>query len=74
MSHLKILRAECFASTLREGLTHETLVKLTAWHDSSASSHMLLTCPFSLEPFSQTSRELVAKCIDLHFMLDSLPT
>ena len=40
---LKNLQAECFASTLREGLTRETLAKLIAWHDSSASSHMLLT-------------------------------
>ena len=42
-SHLKILQAECFMSTSREGLTRETLAKLTAWHDSSASSYVLLT-------------------------------
>ena len=27
---LKILQAKCFTSTLREGLTRETLMKLTA--------------------------------------------
>ena len=40
---LKILQAECFAIILPEGLTRETLAKLTAWHDSSASSYVLLT-------------------------------
>ena len=35
----------------------------------SCASHM----PFSQEPFSQTSRKLVAKCTSLHFMLDSSP-
>ena len=29
-SHLKILQVECFMSTSREGLTRETLMKLTA--------------------------------------------
>ena len=43
---LKILKAECFASTLREGLTYETLVKTTAWHNSSTSNHVLLTWLF----------------------------
>ena len=42
----KILQAECFATVSREGLTRETLAKTTAWHDSSASSHVLLMCSF----------------------------
>ena len=36
----------------------------------SCVSHM----PFSREPFLQTSRELVTKCTNLHFMLNSSPT
>ena len=40
---LKIFQEECFMTTSREGLTHETLTKLTVWHDSLASSHMLFT-------------------------------
>ena len=37
----------------------------TAWHDFSASSHVLLTCPFHGNP----SHGLVAKCIDLQLSL-----
>ena len=47
---LKNLQTECFATTSQEGLTHETLVKLTVWHNSSASSYVLLTCPFGENP------------------------
>ena len=35
-----------FATTSWESLTLKILAKLTAWHDSSASNHVLLTCPF----------------------------
>ena len=38
----KNLQVECFASTLREGFTHETLVKLITKHNSLTSSHVLL--------------------------------
>jgi len=54
----------------REGLTHETLAKTTAWHDSSTSSHVLLTWLFC----GLASRELLAKSIDSSFKLDSSPT
>ena len=54
---LKNLQAECFTSTLREGLTRETIAKLTTWHDYLASSHMLLM--WLLRRLA--SRELVAK-------------
>ena len=40
---LKILQVECFVGISREGLTYETLTKLTVCHYSSASSHVLLT-------------------------------
>ena len=43
----KKLQAESFATISWEGLTRETLVKTTVWHDSSASSHVLLTCLFA---------------------------
>ena len=49
----------------REDLTREILAKMTAWPDFSASSHVLLTCPFH----GNSSRELVAKCNDLHLSL-----
>ena len=52
----KILQVERFMSISWEGLTRETLAKLTAWHDSSASSHVLLICPFH----GNLSRELLA--------------
>ena len=45
-SHIKILQVECFAIVSWEGLTRETLAKMTVWHDSSVSSHVLLTCSF----------------------------
>ena len=65
-SHLKILQASCFATTSREGLTRETLVKLTAWHDSSASNHVLLTWLLH----GLASRELLAKStLDLQLSL-----
>ena len=51
----KILQVECFTSISWDGLTCETLTKLTAWHNSSTSSHVLLTCPFCGNP----SRELL---------------
>ena len=35
-----------FRDCLAEGLSHETLAKTIAWHDFSASSHVLLTCSF----------------------------
>ena len=38
---------------------------MIAWNDSSASSHVLLTCPCHRNP----SRELVAKCTNLHLSL-----
>ena len=44
---LKILQAECFVTTSREGLTRETLAKTTAWHDSLASSLALSRVIFS---------------------------
>ena len=54
---LKILQTERFASISWEGLTHKTLVKSTAWHDSSASN----MC-FSRALFTRySSRDLVAK-------------
>ena len=55
-SYLKILQAESLAGISREGLTCEILAKLTAWHDSSASNHVLLRCPFRGKP----SHELLA--------------
>ena len=64
---LKNPPGRCFVTTSQKGLTRETLKKLTAWHDSSASSHVLLTCHFRGNP----SCELVMKCTNLHFMLDS---
>ena len=67
---LKILQAKCFATPSREGLTHETLAKTTAWHDSSASSHVLLTWLFR----GLASRELLVKSTDSSFKLDSSPT
>ena len=53
----KILKAECFASISREGLTRETLVKSIAWHDSLASSMCFSRALF----VGYSSRELVAK-------------
>ena len=35
---LKILQAESFTSTSQVGPSSETVVKLTTWHDSSASN------------------------------------
>ena len=35
---LKILQVKCFTSISQEDLTCETLAKLIAWHNSSASS------------------------------------
>ena len=64
-SLLKILKVECFVTISWKGLTCETLTKMIAWHDSSAFSHVLLTCPFPENP----SRELVAKCTDLQLSL-----
>ena len=61
----KIFQAECFTTILQEGLTRETLTKTIAWHDSSASSHVLLTCPFCGNP----SRDLVTRCTDLQLSL-----
>ena len=52
----KNLQAECFVTVSREGLTHETLAKMTAWHDSSASIHVVLTWLFR----DLASRELLA--------------
>ena len=40
---LKIFQKECFMTISRESLTRETLTKLTVWHDSLVSSHMLFT-------------------------------
>ena len=39
-------QTESFADTLRVGPSCETLVNLTAWHDSSTSNHVLHTWPF----------------------------
>ena len=38
---------ENFAGISRDGLSCKVLVNLTAWHDSSASSHMLHIWPFA---------------------------
>ena len=43
----------------------EILAKTTTWHNSSTSSHVLLTCPFRKNP----SRKLVVKCTDLQLSL-----
>ena len=69
-SHLKNLQAKCFTTVSREGLTRETLAKTTAWHDSSASSHVLLTWLFH----DLASRDLLAKSTDSSFKPESLPT
>ena len=53
----KNLQEKCFATTSREGLTRQTLAKLTTWHDSSAFSYVLLT--WILRRLA--SRELLAK-------------
>ena len=66
----KNLQAECFVTVSREGLTHETLAKMTTWHDSSTSSHVLLTWLFRDLAF----RELLAKSIDSSFKLEFSPT
>ena len=34
---------ETFVDPSQVGLTHETIAKMTAWHDSSSSSHVLYT-------------------------------
>ena len=39
-------KQKSFASTLRDGPSHETLVNLTAWHDSLVSNHVFHTWPF----------------------------
>ena len=51
-------------------ITCETLAKTTAWHDSSASSHVLLTWLFR----DLASRKLLAKSTDSSFKLESSPT
>ena len=48
----------------------ETLMKTIAWHDSSTSSHVLLTWLFR----GLASRELLMKSTDSSFKLDSSPT
>ena len=48
-------------TVLWEGLTHKTLGKTTAWHDSSTSNHVLFRC--------LASRELLTKSIDLQISL-----
>ena len=57
-------------TTSWEGLTRKTLAKMIVWHDSSASSHMLLTRLFR----GLSSRELLIKSNDSSFKLDFLPT
>ena len=57
----KKLQAKSFATISQEGLACETLTKTTAWHDSSDSSHVLLTCLFAgtlIANFSRASREM----------------
>ena len=66
----KNFQAECFMTVSREGLTRETLANTTDWHDSSASSHVLLIWLFC----NLASRELLAKSTDSSFKLESLPT
>ena len=39
-------RTECFAGTSRVGPSRKTLMKLTAWHDSSTFCHVLYTWSF----------------------------
>ena len=67
---IKNLQVECFATVSREGLTRETLAKMTTWHDSSTSSHVLLTWLFR----DLASRELLAKSTDSSFKLGFSPT
>ena len=43
--------------------------KMTSWHDSSASSHVLYTWPFRW----LLSRELITNCADSSLTLDSSP-
>ena len=69
-SHLKNLQAECFTTVSREGLTRETLAKMTAGHDFLASSHVLLTWLFR----DLASHELLAKSTDSSFKLEFSPT
>ena len=66
----KNLQVECFTSTSREGFTRETLAKLTAWHDSLASSHVLLMWLFR----GLASHEHLAKSTNSSFKLESSPT
>ena len=71
---LKILQAERFVSISQEGLTCETVVKSTAWHDSLTSS-ICFSCAFFvgtlLGSYSRANRETA---LILHFMLNSSPT
>ena len=64
-SLLKILQAEFFATISPEGFTRNYLTKTTTCHDSSASSHELLTCPFR----GNLCCKLVAKCTNLQLSL-----
>ena len=59
-----------FRDYLCEGLTREILAKLTACHDFSASSYVLLTWLLR----GLASRELIAKSTWSSIKLESLPT
>ena len=68
---LKIFQVECFTSTSQEGLTREALMKLTAWHDPSASSHVLLTWLFRGQASSETLAKSTCSIFD---QLNTKPT
>ena len=59
--NITFCQTETFTGPSRVGLTHETLVKNTVWHESSSSSHVLNTWLFSQVRFSRDNCESVAK-------------
>ena len=69
VKHFFFFQTEGFTDTSQDGISRKVLTNLTAWHDSSVSSHVLHTWLFT----SYSSYELVANCTNSSLTLDSSP-
>ena len=65
--NITFCQTKSFVGPSQVSLTCETLVKDTAWRDSSSSSHVLYTWIFSQVRYWRDSRELVTKSICTSF-------
>ena len=73
VKHFSFLSNREFHGYLARWPFSRSTCKMTGWHDSLSSSHVLHMWPFCGLLYSRASHELVVICTDLHCILDFSP-